>query len=773
MGNIRKTIHFIFLFLMALDMCIFFSACSQKGAEISSAKENLYAKNGETVGVGRNIDTDIEVKLSIKDEKIVDVDFKDNIEPNKKSNMQKMYAYAKDQILSKNSVNIDAISGSTSSTRAISYAARLALINGNFDLSKFDSNENEDKTHINDGIYEGISNGMNGVISVQVEVSDKKIKSVKVSSHNETPGIGDSLRDKDGKEILYGGESPITKIPRLIVENQSVNVDTISGATVTSEGIMMATSYALKEAGATQKDFIAIKKEKTSVQDMTTDVLVVGAGGAGLASAISAAENGAKVLIVEKNGQVGGDTLVCGAIYNTPDEDLQSKVSANDTVNKVIVSAIEEKDVSDAHRELKEKVVKQYDEYKKSNKKTLFDSKEWFTLQTWNGGDKVAKLNLVKVLCEKAYDGYEWIKNLGVEFDNYISQGAGSLWQRTHTSTMEMGTGFISTYVRNIEKNKNIDLLLSTECTKLLYDGEKIIGAECTNRYGDTFTVRCKSVILATGGFSANVDMINKYNTSGKWPDLTYVKTTNRRTVSNGDGIKLATDIGAGLTDMEQIQLLYLSEIENGHLVKYPPRCISNVDQIIFINKNGERFVNEGARRDEICLAINNQPDSMFYMLESGDGVDYKDINDPNWKSADGFTFDYLEKNKYIVVADTISELAEKLDMNQEVLEKTIEDFNKSADSGDDKYDRTLYSTKLTKGPYVATKRITAIHHTMGGLSIDENANVLDEKEECIKGLYACGEVTGGIHGANRLGGNAVVDTVVFGRIAGKSAAGN
>lgn len=159
-----------------------------------------------------------------------------------------------------------------------------------------------------------------------------------------------------------------------------------------------------------------------------------------------------------------------------------------------------------------------------------------------------------------------------------------------------------------------------------------------------------------------------------------------------------------------------------------------------------------------------SQTDSMFFMLESGDGEGYIDIKDPNWRTADGFTFDYLKEKGYILVADTFEDLAKQIGCDAKTLQETIDKFNASVDSDKDEFGRILYSTKLERGPWVATPRQASLHHTMGGLSIDSNGCVLNESGEMIKGLYAAGEVTGGIQGANRLGENAVVDTVVFGK---------
>ncbi len=621
------------------------------------------------------------------------------------------------------------------------------------------------------GVYTASAMGMNDQVTVEVEVSEDAILSVTVTEESETPGIGGPLKNADGEILTGGGTSPVESVPAAIVENQSLSVDTVTGATITSYAVINAVSDCLEQAGADPEQWETETVSADAAGDQSADVVVVGGGGAGLAAAISAAQGGASVIVVEKNGEVGGDTLVCGAIYNTPDEALQSQVEMTDAVKATVEAALAEEPVSDEHAELQAEVQAQWDEYNASGRTDLFDSPEWYALQTWNGGDKVADLDLVKVLCYNAYEGLEWIEDLGMSFSDVIGQGAGSLWQRTHTSTMSMGTGFLSTYVENIEADDNITILTESTGTSLVQDDTgRVIGVVCTDKAGNEFTVSADmGVILATGGFAANSEMVQEYNTSGKWEDLSGVATTNRYSCSQGDGINMALEAGASLTDMDQIQLLYLGNVQDGQLTKYPPRDVNGTDQVIFINKEGERFVREDGRRDEICLAVMAQTDSMFYILESADGAGYVDITDPDWRSADGFTFQYLEDNGFVVTADTLEELAEKLDMDAATLQATVDAFNAAAEGGEDEFGRTLYSTTLENGPWVATARQACVHHTMGGVTIDTEARVLDEEGQAIAGLYAAGEITGGIHGSNRLGGNAVVDTVVFGKLAGET----
>ncbi len=630
-----------------------------------------------------------------------------------------------------------------------------------------------DAADVKDGTYTSTQTGMNDEVTITVTFAGGKITDVQVDGASETPGIGGTLVDKDGKPVDSLGLAPVDMLGDEIVKHNSTAVDGVTGATITSAAIIAGVQDCIAQAGGDPKKDFCEKPTYEPRKDSEADLVVVGGGGAGLVAAIAAAQQGKTVAIVEKNGECGGDTLVCGAIYNCPDPDMQSKVQMSDPVKETIEKALsmtsDDPEKQKALEGMQALVKPQWDEYKSSGRTDLFDTKEWYALQTWINGDMVADPELVKVLCYNAYDGLTWLEDLGMKFNDEIGQGAGSLWQRTHTSTMPMGTGMISTYGTALPSYADkITVITEATATALESEGGKVTAVKATdNHTGKEFTVTAKEgVVLSTGGFSANAKMVQEHNTSGKWPDLSTTATTNRFTCSQGDGITMADEAGASFTDMDQIQLLYLGNTQNGQLTKYPPRDVNGTDQIIFINKNGERFVQEDGRRDKICLGVLDQPDKMFYMLESGDGSLYKDIHDPAWRSADGFTFDYLNDNGYIVWDDTLEGLAKKLEMDPATLQATVDTFNEAVDSGNDSLGRTLFSTKLENGPWVATPRQACVHHTMGGVTIDTEGHVMQGSGEKFANLYAAGEVTGGIHGANRLGGNAVVDTVVFGKLA-------
>ncbi len=625
------------------------------------------------------------------------------------------------------------------------------------------------KTPMTSGTYEGTAQGQNGTVTVEVTVTADKIEKIEVTSQMETPGIGAPLTE-NGNE----GDTPVAVLPVRMVENQTWTVDSVSGATITSYALRNAVKDALTKAGAVADEWKAEEPKTTAdFTEKTYDVVIVGGGGAGLAAAISAKQQGAQtVLVLEKCGAVGGDTLVCGAIYNCPDEELQSKATLSDAKKAQIEAVLAKPTTTEEEKELQDTVTAEWKAYQESGRTDIFDSDAWYTLQTFDGGDRVADLSLVKVLCNNAKDGYDWIKSLGMEFHDTIGQGAGSLWERTHTSTMNMGTGFISTYVNTLKAMDGVDIMTSTTGNELVVDANgAVTGVKAKDVDGNEYTFTAtKGVILATGGFAANGKMISEYNTSDKWAatDLSKVKTTNRYACSQGDGITMALAAGADLSQMEQIQLLYLGNVKDGQLTKYPPRVVNGTDQEIFINKEGKRFVQEDGRRDTICLAVLQQTDSMFYFLESADG-NYVDVDTA--VSADGFSLRYLEEQGYVVIAATLDEMATKLGMDADTLKATVDSFNASVEAGEDKdgFGRTLFSVQLTKGPWVATPRTACLHHTMGGVHIDTSCRVLNKDGNAIKGLYAAGEITGGIHGANRLGGNAVVDTVVFGKLAGET----
>lgn len=609
-----------------------------------------------------------------------------------------------------------------------------------------------------DGVYHGTSFGRNGNIDVDVTIEGGAIADVTVTGHTETDNIGTVA---------------VEQMPQRIVEAQSTAVDGLSGATFTSNGIKRAVENALGEAGI--EGFNAEPERVTGQSyEIEADVVVIGGGGAGLAAAVSALQNGAEsVVVVEKTDILGGDTNVNGGIYNTPDAEMQDTVEMTDGQKSLVEAAIAEEPVSDEHAALIEAVKADWEAYLASGNTGIFDSANWFALQTWNGGDKVAKLDLVQNMADNAYEGYEWLQSLGQEFKPTISQGPGSLFPRTHDTPSGIGAEFINTYIRYLGENyvDQVQFCYGVTAEELALTDGVCNTVKGTDKDGNTYTFTAKGgVVLATGGFAGNVEMRVEYCQSEKWPDLGKNVGCTGVASDTGDGILMAKAIGANLIDMDQIQLLHTCSPKYGTTEDNSDKGKS-VDSIIFVNKAGERFVAEDERRDTICLAVLEQEDALFYTVESYDGYGDKTLDELHSNNFVSYTDEIARGNMFI--GDTIEDLAEAMGADPVKLRASIEGYNASVDAGatTDEFGRKTFINKLENGPFIAVPRKPSAHHTMGGVEINVNTEVLDTEGNAIPGLYAAGEVTGGIHGGNRLGGNAIVDTVVNGKMAGQQAA--
>ena len=336
--------------------------------------------------------------------------------------------------------------------------------------------------------------------------------------------------------------------------------------------------------------------------------------------------------------------------------------------------------------------------------------------------------------------------------------GAGALWQRTHQLDAPAGLGLIDPlYQSAVKQGVNFKLGMRVQ-DLILNDKGRVIGVTATDKVGNKYEFTSKDgVILATGGYSQNKEMRQK-----SAPHLTPEMVSTNQPGATGDGIVIATRHGADTTGMNYVQVYPLATPGTGAL-QGRARKMSGLDDVIDVNKNGERFVKEDARRDEFVAAIKKQPGGVVY-----------DINDSSIvKPLNSFNEDVetLVSIGRIYKADSLADLAKQLGMPADKLEATVAEFNKMVEAKNDpKFGRKLFDRPIVKPPFYATPRAPSIHHTMGGLQISTNAQVLDKKGKPIPGLYAAGEVTGGIHGSNRLGGNATADVLTFGRIAAKSA---
>lgn len=644
------------------------------------------------------------------------------------------------EIVKAQSADVQGIAGASVSSAAIKKAVQECL------------NQAQGKKAaplaLKNGTFEGKAYGNNGWLTVEVNIKDNKITDIKTPGQRETKYLGDTAIREIGKDVL---------------QYQTLNVDNIAGATVTSTALKTAIAQAIEKAGgdiaAFQKPVPEKIKKVAGITKGSADLIIVGAGGAGLSAAVTAKDLGVKnVLVLEKMPVIGGNTLRCASAFNAADPDRQKALPMTETLKEAVVKAINEKPVSEEHAKLMADVKAKYEAYLKSGSKTLFDCPEWHALQTYNGGDKVGQIPLIRQYSNNVLDTLHWMQSKGSPVMDRVSQGAGALWQRTHQLDAPAGLGLIDPlYQAAVKQGVNFKLGMRVQ-DLILNDKGRVIGVTATDKVGNKYEFTSKDgVILATGGYSQNKEMRQK-----SAPHLTSEMVSTNQPGAIGDGIIIATRHGADTTGMNYVQVYPLATPGTGAL-QGRARKMSGLDDVIDVNKNGERFVKEDARRDEFVAAIKKQPGGVVY-----------DINDSSIvKPLNSFNEDVetLVSIGRIYKADSLADLAKQLGMPADKLEATVAEFNKMVEAKKDpKFGRKLFDRPIVKPPFYATPRAPSIHHTMGGLQISTNAQVLDKNGKPIPGLYAAGEVTGGIHGSNRLGGNATADVLTFGRIAAKSA---
>lgn len=550
------------------------------------------------------------------------------------------------------------------------------------------------------GKFEGKGKGLHGDIKVEVELKDGVIKNINVLEQSEN-------------EIL--GKAAFDGITEKVLAKNSTDVDIVTGSTVTSKGFLEALNNAIGDSKLNGENKI---EEVAEQEEQTFDVVVIGGGGAGMSAAIEAAEAGASVVILEKAGSLGGNTLIAGG-YNGAGTRVQDGLDNPD------------------------------------NPEVLFED-------TMKGGDYKGNPELVKVFADKAGETVEWtMDHLGVEMrEDFIMQMDIASYPRTHITTAQENSGLVGPMIEKLNELE-VEVKTLTPAHEIIRDDSgKVVAVKAKKGEQEIKFNANMGVVLATGGFGGNFEMVEKYDSTKKG----YTKTTNIASIT-GDGIVMAEAIGANLVGMEYVQTNPAGDPVDGslnHFVGY-----GLLDGGINVDINGVRFVDEGQRRDVKSAAYikaANGSDRIFSVW--GNEVDVKRNNFEKNQSH------YLKsvENDTVFKADTLKEAAEHYGIDYEQLQKTVDRYNEMVENGvDEDFGRTSQLTTIKEGPFYIGCVIPSVHHTMGGVEINTSAQVIDSNGQVIPGLYAGGEVTGGIHGANRLGGNAVADALVFGRIAGQN----
>ena len=584
--------------------------------------------------------------------------------------------------------------------------------------------------------FTGTANGI-GEVVVTLTVEGGKITAAEVKGEGETKGIG--------YEPCANGV-----YAEAIVAAQGAEIDNISGATVTSNAVKQATEKAMEAAGLKAAEVVV-------VEDATCDVVIVGAGGAGMSAALQAIDSGVEsVIVVEAAGSTGGNSSRATGGMNAAKTAAQDENAWKDATTAAVEATIAKAKAAayaDKIADLIAKVEEQFEAYK-ANPTGYFDSVELFALDTMVGGYGINNLDLVMTMAQNSAEAIDWLATKNAHLVSVGSFGGASVMRIHRALTAEgkttpVGAYLVKVLTAEVEAVEKIDLRLNTKATEIVMTEGKATGVKVTTENGD-YTINAKAVILATGGFGADLERVASLK-----PELEGFVTTNAPGVT-GDGIDMAVAIGAATVDMEQIQIHPSVYTETSALITEGIRG----DGAILVNQAGKRFVNELETRDVVSAAELAQEGGYAWTI-----VDQKMMD----ASA---TYNGYYTKGFAVKGETVAELAAAMGTDAAVLEETLNNWNAAvAAQNDAEFGRLSFANPLDTAPYYAVKVAPGIHHCMGGLAINTAAEVLTEAGEAIPGLFAAGEVTGGVHGGNRLGGNAVCDIVVYGRIAAQSAA--
>ena len=602
-----------------------------------------------------------------------------------------------------------------------------------------------------DGIAsaQGQGIGIDGPVVVEVKADANKIYEVNILQQNETPGIGSVA---------------VEKLPGAIVEANSLEVDGITGATVSSTAIKTAVTEALTAmgfdpaayAGAAAPAEEAAPAEKAA-ETLDCDVVVIGAGGAGMTAAITASDEGANVIILESTSFPGGNSVRSTGGMNAGPTEWRNQNEFGEAAGvEATLKKVANYPDNERIQELGKIVEEQWAAYQ-ADPQGYFDTSELFQLDTLIGGGGMNDPALVKKLVESSPDAIDWLDSLDPEIvlHNVAAFGGASV-KRIHRPVDENGKVVsVGAYVvpllqQNLEK-RGIKLLTDTPATEILMDNGQTVGVKAEGPDA-SYTINAKAVVIASGGFGANNDMIKAVR-----PDLDGFITTNAPGIQ-GQGIRMAQAVGADTVDMEQIQLHPTVHVEgtSANLITEGLRG----DGAILVNQEGERFFDEVSTRDKVSAAEFEQTGGYAWL-----------IVDSRMSDASNVIQGYINKG-YAETGDTVEALAKAIGAPAETLVNTMTNWNACVEQkSDPEFGRVSFANPLDQAPFYAIKVQPGVHHTMGGIKINDNAQVIDTDGNVIAGLFAAGEVTGGVHGNNRLGGNAVADFTIYGRIAGQNAA--
>lgn len=594
------------------------------------------------------------------------------------------------------------------------------------------------------GTYRGVSeNGKNGAVVVEVTVNEDAIESVTVVEHKETPSLSDTA---------------LERIPRRIVEEQSLAIDAVTGATITSEAILEAATAALTQVGADLDKLQQAREQETEreVVELNTQVVIVGAGATGMAAAVSSAQNGAEsVIVLEKTASIGGNAIISGGFLEYISAPDALRPPMNDGYDRIVRNYIEAEPLNEEHAAMQQQLKEEYDAYLAGGSDRVFDSKTLLTLDYY-ALEPYSTPEAMYGFATLLDDTTTWLTEMGMQWKP-LTGIVGYTWPRWSSPLGSFeGRGFFELFERTIAENDYpIEIMLETAGTELITQDGRVVGVVAQSADKEYHIYAEKGVVLATGGFAANIDMVMQYNTmwEGLSPDI---KTTNCAGTT-GDGIIMAQKVGAVLEMMDDIMLFPNAD----PISASTENIVGNDGDAMYVNKEGVRFVDETLDRYSISGAVLEQTDQILYIISDAENCRITD-----GKTFNGFDVEEMIAKGQLFRADTIEELAQQLGMDPQVLAASVEQYNAyAANYLDEDFGRISFSalSAVDKAPFYACPRTVATHITGGGLLYDDRYCVLNTDYEPIEGLYAGGEVTAYMSGISSFGDGMYIGQILFG----------
>lgn len=584
------------------------------------------------------------------------------------------------------------------------------------------------------GTYTASAPGKKGPVTVEVRMSESAIESVEIVEFEDTERISAPARER---------------VPQQIVELQSLNVDAVTGATLTSMAIIESVADCVNQANG---DASALKKaaspEKSDeTKEIQADLVVCGAGGAGMAAAVAAAQQGLDVVVFEKTAYAGGNALVSGGWLEVFEGVDDMKPDMTDGNRDMFHATLQKSLDNGVPKDFVDAVQADFDAYFAAGNTKVYDSMEYYALDyaSRNGGP--AKEYWLPY-AHKVNDLNNWLFDQGYTVSGTLVGIVGFPWPRkAHAVDKENGEGFFSVFDNTVEtQSLPITFLFETPVSELIVDGKAVVGASGQCADGTTYRVMAdRGVILATGGYSGNPDLLKKYNEMWPWDESTVIPTTNSYG-HTGDGHVLAEGLGAELKNMGRQMVFPIADS-----IDYSTETIvGNAGLGLFVNVNGERFINESLDRFALSAAVMKQPEEKLFIIS--DALNSGLVNGYNEQ---GYSADKLIEESKLFRADSLEELAQMIGADPSVLAKAVDDYNAIAcgDVADTVFGRENMSEKdaIVEAPFYASPRTWAAHVTIGGVAIGPDYQALTADGTGIEGLYVVGECSDGNSGVSSM----------------------